>query len=60
MFTDCEKRELIKSLAMGMSFDEISDIYGISEADVTTFYSDHKNEVERRNQIPEAEARWLK
>lgn len=44
--TDCEKRELIKSLAMGMSFDEISDIYGISEADVTTFYSDHKNEVE--------------
>ena len=44
--TDCEKSELIKSLAMGMSFDEISDIYGISEADVTTFYSDHKNEVE--------------
>lgn len=46
MFTDCEKRELIKSLAMGMSFDEISDIYGISKADVTAFYSDHKNEVE--------------
>lgn len=44
--TDCEKRELIKSLAMGMSFDEISDIYGISEADVTAFYSDYKNEVE--------------
>ena len=35
MFTDCEKRELIKSLAMGMSFDEISDIYG-----------EHKTEVE--------------
>ena len=46
MFTDCEKRELIKSLAMGMSFEDISVIYGISEADVTTFYSDHKNEVE--------------
>ena len=44
--TDCEKRELIKSLAMGMSFDEISDIYGISEADVTAFYGEHKNEVE--------------
>ena len=44
--TDCEKRELIKSLAMGMSFEEISDIYGISEADVTTFYGEHKGEVD--------------
>ena len=44
--TDCEKRELIKTLAMGMGFDEISDIYGISEADVTAFYGAHKGEVE--------------
>lgn len=44
--TDCEKSELIKSLAMGMSFDEISDIYGISEADVTAFYGEYKTEVE--------------
>ena len=44
--TDCEKRELIKSLAMGMSFEDISVIYSISEADVTTFYGEHKTEVE--------------
>ncbi len=44
--TDCEKRELIKSLAMGMSFDEISDIYGISEADISKFYNENKSEVE--------------
>lgn len=44
--TDCEKRELIKSLAMGMSFEEISDIYGISEADVGEFYKENKAEVE--------------
>lgn len=46
MFTDCEKRELIKSLAMGMSFEDISVIYGISEVDVTAFYGEHKTEVE--------------
>lgn len=46
MFTDCEKRELIKSLAMGMSFEDISVIYGIYEADVTAFYGEHKTEVE--------------
>lgn len=46
MFTDCEKSELIKSLAMGMSFEDISVIYGISEADVTAFYGEHKTEVE--------------
>lgn len=44
--TECEEKELIKSLAMGMSFDEISDIYGISEADITAFYGDHKAEIE--------------
>lgn len=44
--TDCEKSELIKSLAMGMSFEDISVIYGISEADVTAFYGEHKTEVE--------------
>lgn len=44
--TDCEKKELVKSLAMGMSFEEISNAYGISEADVTVFYSEHKGEVE--------------
>lgn len=44
--TECEEKELIKSLAMGMSFEEISDIYGISEADVTAFYGEHKTEVE--------------
>lgn len=44
--TDCEKRELIKSLAMGMSFEDISVIYGVSEADVGEFYGEHKTEVE--------------
>lgn len=44
--TECEEKELIKSLAMGMSFEEISDIYGIPEANVTVFYGEHKTEVE--------------
>lgn len=44
--TECEKKELVKSLAMGMSFEEISNAYGISEADVTAFYGAHKTEVE--------------
>lgn len=44
--TDCEKRELIKTLAMGMGFDEISDIYGISKADVTAFCGAHKSEAD--------------
>lgn len=44
--TECEGKELIKSLAMGMSFDEISDIYGISEADISKFYNENKSEVE--------------
>ena len=44
--TECEEKELIKSLAMGMSFEEISDAYGISEADVTVFYGEHKSEVD--------------
>ena len=44
--TECEEKELIKSLAIGMGFDEISDIYGISEADVTAFYGAHKTEAD--------------
>lgn len=51
--TDCEKSELIKSLAMGMSFDEISDIYGISEADISKFYNENKSEVEEEMKFQE-------
>ena len=44
--TECEEKELIKSLAIGMGFDEISDAYGISEADVTAFCGAHKSEAD--------------
>ena len=27
--TECEKKELIKSIALGMSFEDVAEVYGI-------------------------------
>lgn len=32
--TECEKRELIRSMAMGMPFEEISRVYEMSMDDI--------------------------
>lgn len=40
--TEFEKKELIKSLAMGMSFEKISIIYEMSLAEVEEFYKGNK------------------
>lgn len=44
--TECEKKDLIKSLAMGMSFEEISIIYEISITEVEEFYKENKAAVD--------------
>lgn len=44
--TECEKKELIRSLAMGMSFEEISVIYEMPIAEVEAFYRENKSAVD--------------
>ncbi len=44
--TECEKKELIKSLAMGMSFEEISVVYEMPIAEVEAFYTENKSAVD--------------
>lgn len=44
--TEFEKKELIKSLAMGMSFEKISIIYEMPLADVEAFYRENKSAVD--------------
>lgn len=44
--TECEKKELIRSLAMGMSFEEISIIYEMSVTEVEEFYKENKAAVD--------------
>lgn len=43
--TDCEKKELIKSIALGMSFEDISAVYGISVDEINGFYAEHRTEI---------------
>ena len=43
--TECEKRELIRSMAMGVSFEEISRIYEMSMEDINAFYAENKAEI---------------
>ena len=49
--TECEKKELIKSIAMGISFEDISAIYEISADDVNAFYKEHKSEIDEEIQF---------
>lgn len=44
--TECEKKELIRSLAMGMSFEEISIIYEMPIAEVEEFFRENKAAVD--------------
>lgn len=49
--TECEKRELIRSMAMGMPFEEISAIYEISIEEINDFYKEHKSEIDEEIQF---------
>ena len=44
--TDCEKREIIKSMAMGMAFEQIAMVYNIEISEAEAFYREHKAEVD--------------
>ena len=49
--TECEKRELIRSIAMGMPFEEISAVYEMSADDVNAFYKEHKSEIDEEREF---------
>ena len=49
--TECEKRELIRSMAMGMPFEEISAVYEISVEEINDFYKEHKSEIDKEIQF---------
>ena len=49
--TDCEKRELIRSIAMGMPFEEISAVYEMSMEEINAFYKENKGEIDEEIQF---------
>ena len=49
--TEHEKRELIRSMAMGMPFEEISRMYEMSIEDITAFYSENRDEINEEIQF---------
>lgn len=49
--TECEKRELIRSIAMGMPFEEISAVYEMSADAVNAFYKEHKSEIDKEREF---------
>lgn len=49
--TECERKELIKSIAMGMSFADIAEVYEMSVDDVNTFYNQHKSEIDEEREF---------
>ena len=49
--TECEKRELIRSLAIGMSFEEISRVYEMPLEDINAFYAENKAEISEEIQF---------
>ena len=51
MFTECEKRELIRSIAMGMPFEEISRVYEMSIEDITAFYAENREDINEEIQF---------
>ena len=51
MFTECEKRELIRSMAMGMPFEEISRVYEMPMEDITVFYAENRDEINEEIQF---------
>ena len=49
--SECEKKELVRSMAMGMSFEEISRIYEISVEEINDFYKANKAEIDEEIQF---------
>lgn len=49
--TECEKKEMIRSIAMGMSFEDVSAVYEISMEDVNAFYKEHRTEIEEEREF---------
>ena len=49
--TECEKNELIRSMAMGMPFEEISRVYEMSMEDITEFYAENRDEINEEIQF---------
>ena len=49
--TEHEKRELIRSMAMGMPFEEISRAYEMSMEDITAFYAENRDEINEEIQF---------
>ena len=49
--TECEKKELIKSIAIGMSFEDIAVVYEISTDEVNAFYKEHKSEIDEEREF---------
>lgn len=49
--TEYEKKELIRSIALGTSFEEISVIYEMSVDEVNNFYKLNKSEVDEELQF---------
>ena len=49
--TECEKKELARSMAMGMPFEEISRIYEMSMEDITAFYSENRDDINEEIQF---------
>ena len=51
MFTECEKRELIRSIALGMPCEEIPRVYEMHIEDNTAIYSEHRDEINEEIQF---------
>ena len=49
--TEREKRELIRSIALGMPFEEISRVYEMSIEDITAFYSENRDDINEEIQF---------
>ena len=49
--TECEKRELIKSIALGMPFEEISRVYEMPMDNVNAFYAENKGDINEEIQF---------
>ena len=49
--TEFEKRELIRSIALGMPFEEISRVYEMSMEDITAFYSENRDDINEEIQF---------
>ena len=49
--TECEKRELIRSIALGMPFEEISRVYEMPMDYVNAFYAENKGDINEEIQF---------